>query len=49
MKSCSLPAELHFILLGLSTEEDSGILGVAVKCLEIQENAGDEGGYLVRY
>ncbi len=49
MKSNGLPVELHFILHSLRIGEDSVILGVAVKCVDIQENAGDEGGYLADF
>ncbi len=41
----SLPLKLLF----LSTVEESGIPGVAVKCVDIRKNAGSEGGFLVRY
>ena len=41
----SLPLKLSF----LSSEEGSGIPGVAVKCVDIRKNTGGEGGYLVRY
>ena len=33
----------------LSTEEGSGIPGVAVKCVDIRKNTGSEGGFLVRH
>ena len=35
------------ILLILSTEEEDGIPGVAVKCVDIGRKAGGEGGHLV--
>jgi hypothetical protein len=35
------------ILLILSTEEEDGIPGVAVKCVDIRKNTGGEGGLLV--
>ena len=38
--------ELHWILTGLSAVEDSGIPGVAVKCVDIGRNICGEGGYL---
>jgi hypothetical protein len=38
-----LPEKLH----GLSSEEGSGIPGVAVKCVDIRKNTGGEGGFLV--
>ena len=41
--------ELHPKLRDLSTGEESGILGVAVKCVDIEKNAGGEGGSLERY
>ncbi len=37
---------LHSKLQGLSTGGESGILGVAVKCVDIEKNAGGEGGSL---
>ena len=37
------------ILLILSAEEEGGIPGVAVKCVDIRKNTGGEGGLLVRY
>ena len=49
MKTQSLTLGLHLILFLLSTGEDSGILGVAVKCVDIKKNTGGEGGYLARY
>ncbi len=38
--------ELHSKLRGLSAGEESGILGVAVKCVDIKKNTGGEGGSL---
>ena len=38
--------ELLWILAGLSTGEESGITGVAVKCVEIGRNTSGEGGFL---
>ncbi len=35
------------ILSILSTEEEDGIPGVAVKCVDIRKNTGGEGGLLV--
>ena len=35
------------ILPILSAEEDDGIPGVAVKCVDIRKNTGGEGGLLV--
>ncbi len=34
------------ILPILSTEEEDGIPGVAVKCVDIRKNTGGEGGLL---
>ena len=34
------------ILLILSTEEEDGIPGVAVKCVDIRRNTRGEGGFL---
>ncbi len=47
MKSPGSTGELHLILQVLSTEEGSGIPGVAVKCVDIRKNTGGEGGFLV--
>ncbi len=41
--------ELHPKLQNWSTGEESGILGVAVKCVDIKKNTGGEGGSLERY
>ncbi len=38
--------ELHSKLQSLSSGEESGILGVAVKCADIKKNTGGEGGSL---
>ncbi|GGX76391.1 hypothetical protein GCM10007392_49160 [Saccharospirillum salsuginis] len=38
--------ELHPKLASLSTAEDSGISGVAVKCVEIGRNTSGEGDCL---
>ncbi len=46
VKSHSLTVEWHSKLQGWSTGEESGILGVAVKCVEIEKNTGGEGGFL---
>ncbi len=40
----SLPLKLSF----LSAGEESGIPGVAVKCVDIRKNTGSEGGSLAR-
>ena len=49
VKSHSLTVELHSKLQGWSTGEESGILGVAVKCVDIERNTGGEGGSLDGY
>ncbi len=36
-------------LLGLSAGEESGIPGVAVKCVDIGRNTSGEGGFLLCY
>ena len=38
--------ELHLKLALLSLGEESGIPGVAVKCVDIRKNTGGEGGSL---
>ena len=38
--------ELLWILVGWSAGEESGITGVAVKCVEIGRNTSGEGGFL---
>ncbi len=43
MKSRGLTPEEHLILLNLSMGEESGIPGVAVKCVDIRRNTGGEG------
>ncbi len=43
MKSVGLTDSLHSILLALSTGEESGIPGVAVKCVGIRKNTSSEG------
>ncbi len=43
------PGELHWILIGWSAEEESGISGVAVKCVDIGRNANGESSSLVCY
>ncbi len=37
------------ILLNLRTGEESGIPGVAVKCIDIRKNTSGEGGFLDRF
>ncbi len=36
-------------LADLSIGEESGILGVAVKCVDIKRNTRGEGGFLAKY
>ncbi len=48
VKSYSLTVNLLLILPLLNAEEESGIPGVAVKCVDIRKNTGSEGGFLVR-
>ncbi len=49
VKSHGSPVKLHSKLQDLSTGEESGILGVAVECVDIKKNTGGEGGSLERY
>ncbi len=49
VKSHCLAVERHSKLRGLSAGEESGILGVAVKCVDIKKNTGGEGGSLECY
>ncbi len=46
VKSHGLSVELHSKLQGWSAGEEGGILGVAVKCVDIERNAGGEGDLL---
>ena len=46
MKGVGLTHELHLKLVFLSSGEESGILGVAVKCVDIKKNTSGEGGSL---
>ncbi len=46
VKSHGSPVELHPKLQSSSTGEESGILGVAVKCVDIERNTGGESGSL---
>ena len=48
MKSYSSTVKLPLILAVLSTREEDGIPGVAVKCVDIRKNTGGEGGLLAR-
>ena len=40
---------MHLILRSLSGREDSRILGVVVKYVDIKRNTGGEGGYLATH
>ncbi len=46
VKSHGPTVEWHPKLRNLSTGGESGILGVAVKCVDIKKNTGGEGGSL---
>ena len=46
VKYPGLTRGLHSKLLSLSAGEESGITGVAVKCVEIGRNTSGEGGFL---
>ncbi len=49
VKSHGLTVELHPKLRDLCAGWESGILGVAVKCVDIKKNTGGEGGSLECY
>ncbi len=49
VKAHGSTVELHLKLQDLSAGWESGILGVAVKCVDIQKNTGGEGGSLECY
>ena len=49
VKAPGSPGELHWKLVGLSAEEESGISGVAVECVDIGRNANGESSSLVCY
>jgi hypothetical protein len=49
VKAHGSTVELHSKLQNLSTGGESGILGVAVKCVDIKKNTGGEGGLLEYY
>ncbi len=49
VKSHGLTVELQPKLRILSAGGESGILGVAVKCVDIKKNTGGEGGSLECY
>ena len=46
VKAPGLPGELHWKLVGWSAEEESGISGVAVKCVDIGRNISGESDFL---
>ncbi len=46
VKAHGLTVERHSKLGDLSAGGESGILGVAVKCVDIKKNTGGEGGSL---
>ncbi len=48
VKSHGLSVERHSKLQGQSAGEEGGILGVAVKCVDIERNAGGEDDLLER-
>ncbi len=48
MKAMGSTHELHLKLILLSSGEESGIPGVAVKCVDIRKNTCGEGGSLPR-
>ncbi len=49
VKAHGSTVERHPKLRGWSAGEESGILGVAVKCVDIERNTGGEGGSLDCY
>ncbi len=49
VKAHGLTVEMRPKLRGLSAGGESGILGVAVKCVDIKKNTGGEGGSLECY
>ena len=49
VKSFGSTIELRSILQDLSTAEESGIPGVAVKCVDIGRNISGEGDFLAQY
>ncbi len=49
VKARRLTPELHSKLRNSSTGWESGILGVAAKCVDIKRNTGGEGGSLECY
>ncbi len=46
VKAHGSTVKLHSKLWNLSAGWESGILGVAVKCVDIKKNTGGEGGSL---
>ena len=46
VKFHSLTVTGHSKLAGSRTGEETGMVGVAVKCVEIDQNTGGEGGSL---
>ena len=49
VKAPGLTWELHLKLVNLSMVEESGISGVAVKCVDIRRNINGEGSFLDQY
>ncbi len=49
VKAHGSTVELHSKLQSSSTGGESGILGVAVECVDIKKNTGGEGGFLECY
>ncbi len=49
VKSHRSTVKLHSKLRNSSTGGESGIVGVAVKCVDINKNTGGEGGSLDGY
>jgi hypothetical protein len=49
VKTSGLTRGLQLKLFGWSVGEESGIPGVAVKCVDIGRNTGGEGGSLDHY
>ncbi len=46
MKAMGSTREMHLKLILLSSREESGIPGVAVKCVDIGKDTSGEGGSL---
>ena len=49
VKYLGLTEERQLILVYLRMEERSGILGVAVKCVDLERNTDGEGSFLVHF